>query len=60
MLGAGIVLLIFGLLALVIGRGLRGSGGDVFAFVYLPFYLGGTALSVAGVLFIIIGLTGQG
>jgi hypothetical protein len=56
MLGAGIVLALFGAIGLLIGNGLRGSGGDVLAFIEFPFLLGGGAMFVIGVVLCLIGL----
>lgn len=56
MFGAGIVLLIFGIIGLLIGNGLRGQGGDALAFIELPFLVGGLAMAVIGAVMCMGGL----
>ena len=56
MFGAGIVLLIFGIIGLLIGNGLRGQGGDALAFIELPFLVGGLAMTVIGAVMCLGGL----
>lgn len=56
MIGAGIVLAFFGAIGLAIGNSLRGSGGDAFALIEMPFLLGGGAMLAIGVVLILMGL----
>lgn len=56
MIGAGIVLLIFGIIGLVLANGLSGSGGDAMAFIEFPFLIGGFFLTLFGVVLVLFGI----
>ncbi len=55
MVGAGIVLLMFGVIGLITGNGLRGSGGDAMALIELPFLMAGVAMTGIGLVMILLG-----
>lgn len=55
MTGAGIVLLIFGLGSIYIGKSMQGSRSDIMALAELPFFVAGGLLSIIGGSMILLG-----
>lgn len=55
MLGAGIVLIFFGLLALLAGRSLDGGGSDAFALAGLMPSIVGVCLMAIGLMMVLCG-----
>lgn len=59
MLGAGIVLVVFGALALLAGRSLDGGGSDAFALAGLVPMIVGIGLLAFGAMLILGGVSGH-
>ncbi len=56
MIGAGVVFIVFGLVAFLIGNALSGSTSDIMAYIELPFYALTALFFGVGLIFIVVDL----